>query len=235
MYSMAVSARLTLQLARKDPDQVTQDEIAEAENFLKAVVATLKPIYEGKRTSIRKWASRRIWQMISEIVPSTGPQRDRYAGHGNGRARGSAGDPKVQPGISHRLTATRSASRNISRTGRAKDACTPKRTAKPISTIRTVPGGTTRREDGLMLGGADDVGHFSHSMHGVMLVHDATPELGADDDFMTAVANAVYHNSIPRMDPFNAPRPTRLSPSVARSGIRIQQIASICSKPSGRA
>jgi hypothetical protein len=78
--------------------------------------------------------------------------------------------------------------------------------------------GAEKREDGLMLGGADDVGHFSHSMQGVMLVHDATPELGADDDFMTAIANAVHHNSIPRMDPFNAPLPTRLSPSVAKSG-----------------
>jgi hypothetical protein len=37
-----------LQLARKDASSVTQDEIAEAENFLKAVVATLKPIYEGE-------------------------------------------------------------------------------------------------------------------------------------------------------------------------------------------
>jgi len=47
IYSMAVSARLTLQLARKYPDKVTEKEIAEAEAMLKAIVAALKPHWGG--------------------------------------------------------------------------------------------------------------------------------------------------------------------------------------------
>lgn len=47
MYSMAVSARITLQLGRKYPDQVSAEEIAEAESFLKSIVSTLSPTVEG--------------------------------------------------------------------------------------------------------------------------------------------------------------------------------------------
>jgi hypothetical protein len=49
LSTMAISSRLTLQLARKHPDQVSQEEIAEAESFLKAVLATLKPLCEGEQ------------------------------------------------------------------------------------------------------------------------------------------------------------------------------------------
>jgi hypothetical protein len=97
-------------------------------------------------------------------------------------------------------------------------------------------GGENKREDGLLLGGADDVGHFSISMQGVMLVHDATPELGPDDDFMTAVANAVYHNSTTKNGSIQCPSADKIKPlSRHPSQSQSERAVSICSKPSGRA
>jgi hypothetical protein len=69
-----------------------------------------------------------------------------------------------------------------------------------------------KRKDGLMTGSADDVGHYSISMNGVMLAHDATPELGPDDDFMTAVANAVYHNSYTKNGSIQCPSADKIQP-----------------------
>ena len=47
MYSMAVSSGITLQLARKHPDEVSPKELREAEESLNAIVSTLKPVVEG--------------------------------------------------------------------------------------------------------------------------------------------------------------------------------------------
>lgn len=41
----------------------------------------------------------------------------------------------------------------------------------------------------------EDGGHYSHTLQGVMCVYESTPDLGIDDDFMTAVANAVHRSS----------------------------------------
>jgi hypothetical protein len=43
--------------------------------------------------------------------------------------------------------------------------------------------------------GADDQGHFSHSLQGAYLLYESVPELGVDDDFMTAIANTIHFNS----------------------------------------
>jgi hypothetical protein len=83
MSTMAISARLTLQLARKDAlIRSAQEEIAEAETFLKAVVATLKPICEGNSDLDPEMGIPKDWQMISEIGPiNRAQQRDRYVCH----------------------------------------------------------------------------------------------------------------------------------------------------------
>lgn len=49
LFPMAGWSRITLQLARKYPDKVTQKEVAEAEAFLKAIVAALKSTCEGDK------------------------------------------------------------------------------------------------------------------------------------------------------------------------------------------
>ena len=54
-------------------------------------------------------------------------------------------------------------------------------------------------QDGVKLfKGPEDQGHFSHTLQGVYLLYDALPEVGIDDNFMTAIANAVYFNSYTR-------------------------------------
>jgi hypothetical protein len=42
---------------------------------------------------------------------------------------------------------------------------------------------------------AEDGGHYSHTLQGVLSIYESTPDAGVDDDFMTAVANAVYRSS----------------------------------------
>jgi hypothetical protein len=43
--------------------------------------------------------------------------------------------------------------------------------------------------------GADDQGHFSHSLQGTFLLFESVPEEGVDDAFMTAIANTIHFNS----------------------------------------
>ena len=50
-------------------------------------------------------------------------------------------------------------------------------------------------EGDVKLFGAEDQGHFSHSLQGAYLLYESVPELGVDGAFMTAIANTIYFNS----------------------------------------
>jgi len=211
MYSMAVSARLTLQLAQKHPDQVSQEEIAEAESFLKAVVATLQPTVEGD----------------ANLDPEMGipqPLADDFRSRPYNRALNGIGTIAMATAGLQDLQAIRNTTEYQSQITRYKK-CVEEYFNNWINMgcLYTEADGKTyfyyaysgtgqKREDGLMLGSADDVGHYSHSMQGVMLVHDATPELGADDDFMTAIANAVRHNSTTKNGSIQCPSADKIKP-----------------------
>jgi len=67
-------------------------------------------------------------------------------------------------------------------------------------------------KEGFKLFGAEDQGHYTITLHGLYLVYDAAPELGVDDDFMTAVANAVYHNSKTKNGSIQCPSADRVRP-----------------------
>ena len=41
----------------------------------------------------------------------------------------------------------------------------------------------------------EDYGHYSHTMQGLVFLYESTPQLGVDDDFMMAVANAIHHTA----------------------------------------
>ena len=69
-----------------------------------------------------------------------------------------------------------------------------------------------KRADGLMTGSADDVGHYAHCVMGVTLIWENTEGLGIDDDFMTAIANAVYHNSNTRNGSIQSPSADKIKP-----------------------
>lgn len=212
MYSMAVSARITLQLARKHSDQVSQEEIAEAESFLKAIVSTLKPICEGN----------------DDLDPAMGiPKKlaDDFTSRAFNRALNGIGTLAMTTAALKDLQAIKNTTEyqpQIDRYGKCIQEYF--KNWKSVGSLSTEDDGKTyfyypyaatnkgRVVNGVKLFGSDDVGHFGHSMQGVMLVHDATPELGADDDFMTAIANSVYHNSTTKNGSIQSPAADKIKP-----------------------
>jgi len=212
MYSMAVSARITLQLARKYPNQVSAQELAEAESFLKAIVATLKPVVEGNSDldpkmgipkpladDFRSRAFNRALNGIGTIATAAAALQD-YQALNNTTA--------LQPTIDRYRKAVQEYYKNWKSVGYlAKEEDGKMYFYYPYAA--TDKG---RVRNGVKIFGSDDVGHFSHSMQGVMLVYEATPELGADDDFMTAIANSVFHNSTTRNGSIQSPAADRINP-----------------------
>ncbi|MDT8391424.1 MAG: hypothetical protein RRC34_13045 [Lentisphaeria bacterium] len=210
MYSMAVSARITLQLARKG--EASQEEIDEAEGFLKGIVSTLKPTCEGNE----------------DLDPEMGipkPLADDFRGRAFNRASNGVGTIATAAAALEDLQALKKTKAYQPTIDRYRK-CVQEwyKNWKKIGCLYTeadgkkyfyypyAAGGNTKRENGLLLGGADDVGHYSISMQGVMLVHEATPELGADDEFMTAIANAVYHNSYTKNGSIQCPSADKINP-----------------------
>jgi len=194
MYSMAVSARLTLQLARKYPDQVSAEEIEEAESFLRAIVNTLEPIVEG----------------YENLDPEMGiPQAlaDDFRRRAFNRALNGIGTLAMATAALEDLQAIRNTSTLQPQIDRYRQAIKAYfdywKSEGSLTVEEGIPyfyypyrAGGGRRVNGVtVFNSADDQGHFGFSMQGAMLVYDATPELGADDDFMTAVANSIYHNA----------------------------------------
>jgi hypothetical protein len=212
MYSMAVSARLTLQLARKHPDQVSQEELAEATSFVKAIVSTLEPIVEGNTNldpemgipqaladDFRSRAFNRALNGIGTIAMTTAALEDLQT---------IQDMANFQPQIDRYRKCIEEYFRNWKDVGYLAKEDDGK-------TYFYYPYAATDRgkmKNGVKLFGSDDVGHFSHSMQGVLLVHDATPELGADNDFMTAIANSVYHNSYTRNGSIQSPAADKIRP-----------------------
>ncbi len=212
MYSMAVSARITLQLAQKHPDQVSQEEIAEAESFLNAVVATLKPVCEGDSN------------LDSEMgIPQ--PLADDFRSRPFNRASNGIGVIAVTSAALQDLQALRGMTSLQSTIDRYRK-CVEEwyKNWKDVGYLAKEADGKTyfyypyaaddrgEMKNGVKLFGSDDVGHFSHTMQGVMLVYEATPELGADDDFMTAIANSVYYNSTTKNGSIQSPAADKVRP-----------------------
>jgi hypothetical protein len=211
LSTMAISSRLTLQLARKHPDQVTLEEFLEAESFLKTILATLKPLCEGD----------------SDLDPEMGiPQElaDDFRSRAYNRAQQGIGTFAMTATALEDLQAIKQTSDYQPQIDRYRK-CVQEyyKNWKDKGCLYTEADGKTyfyyayagtgrKREDGLMLGSADDVGHYAISMNGVMLAHDATPELGPDEDFMTAVANAVHHNSYTKNGSIQCPTADEIQP-----------------------
>jgi hypothetical protein len=194
LYSMAASARITLQLAKKHPDQVSPQELEEAASFLKAFVLTMKPTAEGS-------------EGLDSDMGIPQDLADDFRSRPYNRALNGIGTFAMAAAALEDLQAIKKTEAYQPQIDRYKKCIQEYfNNWKDKGCLYTEADGKThfyygysgtgnKREDGLMLGSADDVGHYSHSVQGVMLVHDATPELGADDAFMTAIANAVHHNS----------------------------------------
>ena len=212
MYSMAVSARITLQLARKYPDKVSKKQLEEAEGFLKTIVSVLKPICEGD----------------DNLDPEMGipkPLADDFRSRAFNRAANGIGTIAMTAAGLKDL-------QEIKKTNEYQPTIDSYRKCvqewfknwKSVGCLFTEPDGKKyfyypyaatdkgKVVNGFKLFGSDDAGHYSHSMQGVMLVHDAAPELGADDNFMTALANAIYHNSGTKNGSIQCPSADKIKP-----------------------
>ncbi len=211
LFPMAGWSRITLQLARKNPGQVSQEEIVEAEAFLNAFVAAVKPVVEGD----------------SNLDPQMGiPQglADDFRSRPYNRAANGIGTlataskaledlqeirktKAYQPTIDRYRKSVQEWVRNWENMG-----CMYTEADGLTYFYYAYSGTGKKRADGLMLGSADDQGHYAHCVMGATLIYESTPELGVDDDFMTAIANAIYHNSTTRNGSIQAPSADAIKP-----------------------
>lgn len=212
LYSMAVSARITLQLERKQPNQVSDEEVEEAIDFLKAIVAALKPTVEGNSNldsqmgipkdladDFRSRPFNRASNGIGVIATTSAALEDLKA---------LRGMTALQPTIDRYRKCVAEWYKNWKDVGYLEKESDGK-------TYFYYPYAATdkgKMKNGVKLFGSDDVGHFSHTMQGVMLVYEATPELGADNDFMTAIANSIYHNSTTKNGSIQSPDADKVRP-----------------------
>jgi hypothetical protein len=212
MYSMAVSASLTLQLARKHPHQVSQKEIAEAESLLEAMVATWKPVCEGD----------------DDLDPDMGiPKKlaDDFRSRAFNRALNGIGALAMATAALEDLQALRNTTEHQPQIDRYRKCVREYiKNWKSVGCLYTESDGKKyfyypyaatdkgKTVNGLKLFGSDDQGHFSHSLQGVMLVYDATLDVGVDDEFMTAIANSVYHNSHTKNGSIQCPSADKMRP-----------------------
>ncbi len=210
LFPMAGWSRITLQLARKYPEQVSPQEIDEAEAFLNAIVAALKPVCEE-----------------GDLDPEMGvPQglADDFRNRAYNRAANGIGTLATVSKALEDLQAIRKTEPHQSSIDRYRkcveewvknweeQGCMYTEADGKTYFYYAYSGTGKKREDGLMTGSADDVGHYAHCVMGATLIWEATPELGVDDDFMTAIANAVYHNSTTRNGSIQAPSADKIKP-----------------------
>lgn len=212
LYSMATSARITLQLARKYPGKVSQKEIAEAESFLKAIVSTLKPICEGD----------------DNLDPEMGipkPLADDFRRRPFNRAANGIGTIAMTAAALKDLQALKKTNEYQPTIDRYRK-CVQEwvKNWKSVGCLYTEDDGKKyfyypyaatdkgKTVNGFKLFGSEDQGHFTHCLQGVYLMYEALPECGIDDDFMTAIANSVYHNSHTKNGSIQCPSADKMRP-----------------------
>ncbi|OVE76475.1 hypothetical protein BVX97_00855, partial [bacterium E08(2017)] len=195
MFDMIAWSRLTLQKARKYPGKVSQEEIAEAEKLLKAVVQVLKPTLEG-----------------DDLDPAMGIPRklaDDYRFRAFNRAMNGIGAIAMTAVALEDLQKVRNTTDYKSTIDRYRKAV--KEYVKywhNWGDFVEIDGKThfyypyaPRQPEPQIVDGQkvykrpEDLGHYSHSVEGATSIFESTPELGVDDDFMTAMANALHHNA----------------------------------------
>jgi len=193
MYSMAVSSRITLQLARKHPDQVSTNEIQEAETFLNSMISALKPTCEGTNSldsvmgipqeladDFRTRAFNRAANGIGTLAMASAALEDLQA---------IRNTTEYQPQIDRYRKCVQEWVKNWKDTGFQETY-----RGKDYFSYPYRAGNHGSMKSDVKLFDADDKGHFSHTLQGVSLMYDATPELGTDDTFMTAIANTIHFN-----------------------------------------
>ena len=212
LFPMAGWSRITLQLARKYPDKVSQKEIAEAEAMVKAIVVALKPNWEGDddldpemgipkalANDFRTRAFNRAANGIGTVATASKALEDLQA---------IKKTKAYQPTIDR----YRKCVQEWIKTWKEFGCLYTEADGKKYFYYPYAPRKLPRNENGLMTGGADDRGHYSYAASGATLMYEAAPELGADDEFMTAIANAIYHNSTTKNGSIQCPSADKIKP-----------------------
>lgn len=194
MYTMAASARITLQLANKHPEDVSAAEIEEAEEFLMTLISVLEPTCEGNSNldpqmgiprplanDFRSRAFNRALNGIGTLGMATAALQDLQL---------LKNTTAYQPTIDRYRKIIEEYIKNWKNTGFAETYAGRDYFSYPYSA-----GDSGYRVGDVKLFAADDQGHFSHSLQGCYMLYDSVPELGVDDAFMTALANTIYFNS----------------------------------------
>lgn len=198
MYSMAMCARITLQKARKDSKSVTAEELTEVEDFLKTMVAVLKPTYEGDENldpemgipkaiadDFRKRAFNRAMNGIGTLATIAVALEDLQA---------------IRNTKEHQVSIDRyrkTVGESISNWFKESHVSTFD--GKKHFYYPYVAGKIKEVEGDVIFKRPEDAGHYSHTLQGVLLIYETMPEVGIDDDFMISVANALHHNAITKI------------------------------------
>ena len=197
LYTMAATTRITLQLAKKHPDQVDSSEIDEAQAFLQTMIAVLKPTCEGNdgldpdmgipqklADDFRYRAFNRSMNGIGTLAMITASLEDLQA---------IKQTQAYQPVIDRYRKVVHEYIKYWSSRGHF---CTKIDGETHFYYPYAPREGQPRITDGCVIfKRPEDAGHYSHTLQGAMLIYEATPELGIDDDFMTAIANAAHRNA----------------------------------------
>lgn len=197
MYTMAATARITLQLAKKHSDQVSAAEIEQAQTFLQTMIMVLKPTCEGDDNldaemgipqeladDFRYRAYNRSMNGIGTLAMTVAALEDLQE---------IKQTEDYQPTIDRYRKVVRA---YIDYWFSRSHFCTHVDGETHFYYSYAPREGEPRMHDGCKIfSRPEDAGHYSHTLQGVMLIYESTPEVGIDDDFMTAVANATHRNA----------------------------------------
>lgn len=194
MYTMAICSRIILQKARQAPETVTHRELNEASNFLRTMVAVLHPNW-GKDEDLD--ATMQIPQKIADDFRSRAYNR---AMNGIGTLAVIAatledlqainGNQALQSTIDRYRKTVSEYVKNWFNHSHFSEFDGKKHFYYPYKQgVHKVVNGEP------IFKRPEDAGHYSHTLQGLLLIYESMPEVGIDDDFMTAVANAVQHNA----------------------------------------
>lgn len=196
MLSMALTAKIQLERARKYPETVSPDALNEAEDFLQTMVAVLDPIIMGNTNldpemgipqdladDFRNRASNRATNGIGTIATLAAALQHYQV---------LKGTTTLQPTIDrYRKMVAEYIEHYISN----GHLCN-KLEGEPMFVYPYGQEPNPRVVDGCkVFNRPEDGGHYTHCLQGLTFIYQATPELGVDDEFMTAIANAVHYNA----------------------------------------
>ena len=193
---MAIYSRLILQNAVKVPSKVSKEEVDEAETFLKTIITVLKPTYEkdeeldpefGIPTSVAEMIRVKIFNRgmngIGAMAASMAALQDLQT------VRETT---EYQPTIDHYRKTVQAYIKNWRTHGNFVTFDGRTHFYYPYS-----PNGGVKE----VIDGAkkykrpEDVGHSAISLRGALMIYDSAPDLGIDEEFLTAFANMLYHNA----------------------------------------